>query len=108
MAWFNHDYLTISNGVISKTLPWYGDRQSWYDGDYELYRRNVTYYSTRWQIYDYAQDLVISVSKTTFYRFTPQDPVGFSYTNSWTVSEASAGAQGDPHIKPLFGKDYTI
>jgi|TARA_Y100000289_G_scaffold62654_1_gene72169 hypothetical protein len=108
MAWFEHDYLTISNGVISKTLPWYSTSNSWYDGDYILFKQDINSYQSRWHIYDYAQEGVISVSTTTFYKYSPVDPLNFSYTNSWTVSEASAGAQGDPHIKPLFGKDYTI
>lgn len=108
MALFDHDYLIISNGVISATLSWQSNNESWYDGDYTLYRRNVTFNDARWQIYDHAQQLVISVSTTTFPRLLPQDPVNFSYSNSWTVSIPDAGAQGDPHINPLFGKNYTI
>ena len=68
MAWFEHDYLTISNGAISKTLPWHSAGNSWYDGDYALARQNISSYRSRWIIYDYTQEGVISVSTTTFYK----------------------------------------
>ena len=107
MAWFDHDYLRVSNGVASEVLPWNSNGNNWRNTKYLLYRVNLTSYFYRWQIYDYEQGSVVSAT-SSFYGSNTPDPTTLTFNNSWVVSEASAGAQGDPHINPLFGNKYTI
>ena len=107
MAWFGHDYLRVSNGFVSEVLPWNSNGNNWRNSKDLLYRVNLTYYLFRWQIYDYEQGGVVSVSTTSFYGSNTPDPTSLTFNNSWVVSETSGGAQGDPHITPLFGNKYT-
>ena len=113
MSYGHTTILDISNGVNSDTLTWQNDgTYRWLGSTYylKLATPNGTPQMTRWEIKLITNNTIIQFSDSFEYTQVGTSSNSPTQQNfyAWTVSEGTAGAQGDPHIKPLFGKDYTI
>lgn len=112
MSYGHPTTLNISNGAISDTLTWKNDgTYRWLGSTYylKLATPNGTPQMTRWEIKLISDNTIIQFSDSFEYTQVgaPSNSPTQKNFDNWTVS-ATAGAQGDPHIKPLFGEPYTI
>ena len=107
MSNFGHNTLTINKGATVETLTWSGSDR-WDGESHYITKRAVSATEFKWSIITKTSPInVASLASTEFITEAP-DPTNESWTNDWTVTEPNTGAQGDPHINPLFGKNYTI
>jgi hypothetical protein len=98
--------ITITNGTITDTLT-KSHASYWGGTNYYISKKAVTSTEFKLAIYQKGSPIILeSLGGTQFTSAIP-DPTQESWSNGWTVSEP-AGAQGDPHVKPFFGKGYTI
>jgi len=101
------DTIIITKGEITDTLT-KSHASYWGGTNYYIAKKAVSATEFKLSINKKGTPIVVeSLGSTQFTSVIP-DPTEESWSNGWTVSEPSAGAQGDPHIKPFFGKDYTI
>ena len=101
--------LSVTNGVLSDTLTWHAGNARWEGSSLYMHEHYLNPNTRAWRIKNESTNAVLSETPTFAYsQIASNSPTSLTWSNSWVVSEASAGAQGDPHIKPLFGKDYTI
>ena len=113
---FSNTFRLNKNGDIIENLSWNSSNSRWEGTDYYLYLQGLTPTLARWMIRALPNGVSVAYGQQNF---NPDDisqnnPEDSTYgasdlTNDiWTVTEISTGAQGDPHINPLFGKKYTI
>jgi len=98
------------NGNTQDTITWHQTNNRW-QGSSHFLLLTIVSGGKRWQIQELSGQLngpIVAVGNIFTNGEANNSPVNSTYTNGWSVTEPSAGAQGDPHIKPLFGKDYTI
>jgi hypothetical protein len=106
------DTLTISDGSTTTTITWSSGNQRWENSEY--YLREMQFNNTinyRWRLYEKGTgsgDTEVSADGNTFDHANYRSPCDGTWSNNWTVTCGGAGAQGDPHVKPFFGKGYTI
>ena len=98
---------------------------TWEGGEYALYTKNNQWVIADQSGNDLAFSSIFSQGTASAHDNNPIDATfGGSGTDSYNIvaqgdscdssssdsndSNSSAGAQGDPHISPLFGKKYTI
>lgn len=101
------------NGDAVDTIAWNQSNNRWEGTTYYLYRQGLSATLARWAIRLISNTNAVAYGDATFHpdntsENNPADETYDSLTDTWTISEISGGAQGDPHIKPLFGKNYTI
>jgi len=113
MSYGHPTILDISRGTDSDTLTWQNDgTYRWLGSTYylKLDPPSGSPQMTKWRIKRISDNLTIQESDSFEYTQVGASSNSPTQQNfyAWTVSEGTAGAQGDPHIKPLFGKGYTI
>ena len=110
MSYGHSTTLSATNGVISDTLTWNSSNNRWEGSSVYLTEEYLNPSLRRWKIRENGGGETYSSSNETFSpdALDENDPADSTWTNSWVVSEPSGGAQGDPHITPLFGNKYTI
>ena len=107
MSNFGYNTITASktNSIgqtANHTLTWDSTNNRWAN-----WERYLGHNGTRWEI-RYTFNGANFLNSYTENTSSSTDPTSLDWTNNWTVSSPDAGAQGDPHIKPLFGGKYTI
>lgn len=98
------------NGSVVDTITWNQTNNRW-QGSSHFLLLTIVSGGKRWQIQELNGQLngpIQAVGDTFTNGETNNSPANSTYTNGWSVSETSGGAQGDPHITPLFGHKYTI
>ena len=111
MSYGHPTTLFVTNGVNSDTLTWDNATSRWQGTVLYIIRVSTSKFMSQWVIRGattlYSSSVQFSTQWTSNTYNSPTSS-SLTWSNNWTVSEPSAGAQGDPHIKPFFGKDYTI
>ena len=98
------------NGNTEDTITWNQTNNRW-EGSSLFLLLTIVSGGKRWQIQEFNGALngpIVAVGNTFTNGETNNSPADSTYTNGYSVTEPSAGAQGDPHIDPLFGNKYTI
>ena len=110
---FSNTFRLNKNGNAIDTLSWNSSNSRWEGTDYYLYRQGLTPTLARWTIRTLPNGGAVAYGETNFHpdntsQNNPEDSTYDSLSDTWTVTEINAGAQGDPHIDPIFGNKYTI
>lgn len=98
------------NGSTEDTITWNQTNNRW-EGSSLFLLLTIVSDGKRWQIQEFDGALngsIVAVGNTFTNGETNNSPADSTYNNGYSVTEVSAGAQGDPHIDPLFGNKYTI
>ncbi len=99
--------IIITNGTITETLT-KTHASYWGGSSHYISKKAVSPTEFKLAINKSGSPIVVAAIGNTLFTTTIPDPTQESWSNGWTVTEPSAGAQGDPHVKPFFGKGYTI
>ena len=104
--------LTVSDGTTTVTLTWSSGNSRFENSDYYLRQMQIQagVDEYKWKLYKIAPtgDTNESTNSQLWNNTDPKSPCEGTWSNSWNVTCGGAGAQGDPHVKPFFGKGYTI
>ena len=112
MSYGHPTQLTVKkNGITQDTITWHQVNNRW-QGSSHFLLLTIVPSGKRWQI----QRILTSglngpleaVGNTFTNGETNNSPTSSTYNNEYAVTEPDVGAQGDPHINPLFGGKYTI
>lgn len=101
-------FIISQNGNPIETATWDSALNRWQGPTLFIFLQTVVG-GKRWILRNATSGTTAAFSDTIFTDGeTNNSPADVTYENGYSVSEPSAGAQGDPHIKPLFGQKYTI
>ena len=98
------------NGSELETVTWNSTNNRW-EGSVRYITLGLVSSGKRWQIRQFSNGAAVAFGGTFSGGANSElsnSPADSTYGNGYSVTEASAGAQGDPHIEPLFGQEYTI